>query len=135
MPIINVKLGTTEDPQLAEKVNASIVALSSSILKKDHQLTATTIQFIKPEYWFIAGKTLAALRQSSFYFDIKIVDGSNTKDEKALFIKSCFEKMAEILGNVHPESYIYVEDVQASAYGFGGYTQEYRYIYKNYLQK
>jgi len=134
MPIINVKLGTTEDPQLAQKVNESIVALSSAILKKDPRLTAMTVQFIKPEYWFIAGNTLAELNQSSFYFDIKIVDGTNTKDEKAFFIKSCFDKMLGLLGNVHPESYIYVEDVNPNAYGFGGYTQEYRYIYKKYLQ-
>jgi len=29
---------------------------------------------------------------------------------------------------VHEESYIYIHDVRAEAYGFGGLTQEYRYI-------
>ena len=32
-----------------------------------------------------------------------------------------------ILGDLHDESYIYVEDVRAAAYGFGGRTQEFRY--------
>jgi 4-oxalocrotonate tautomerase len=29
---------------------------------------------------------------------------------------------------LHDESYVYVHDVRAEAYGFGGLTQEYRYV-------
>jgi hypothetical protein len=36
-----------------------------------------------------------------------------------------------LLGNVHPESYVYVQDVRATAYGFGGRTQEYRHQHPN----
>jgi 4-oxalocrotonate tautomerase len=57
-----------------------------------------------------------------------VVDGTNTKDEKARYVKECFEAFDRLLGNLHPESYIYVHDVRAEAYGFGGQTQEYRYI-------
>ena len=32
-----------------------------------------------------------------------------------------------LLGELHEVSYIYVEDVRATAYGYGGLTQEYRY--------
>lgn len=34
---------------------------------------------------------------------------------------------ATLLGNLHDESYIYVQDVRAAAYGYGGKTQERRY--------
>ena len=36
--------------------------------------------------------------------------------------------MGELLGPLHNESYVYVNDVRADAYGFGGLTQERRYI-------
>jgi 4-oxalocrotonate tautomerase len=62
------------------------------------------------------------------YFDIKIVDGTNTKDEKSRYNAECFAFFASLLGNLHPESYIHIEDVRAEAYGYGGKTQEYRYI-------
>ncbi|MET0311719.1 MAG: 4-oxalocrotonate tautomerase, partial [Burkholderiaceae bacterium] len=55
-------------------------------------------------------------------------DGTNTKDEKAQYVKECFAAFAALLGELHEESYIYVHDVRAEAYGFGGLTQEYRYI-------
>jgi 4-oxalocrotonate tautomerase len=32
-------------------------------------------------------------------------------------------------GNLHEESYIHVQDVRATSYGFGGKTQEYRYYH------
>ena len=63
----------------------------------------------------------------SFYFDIKVTDETNTKDEKALYIKEAFAGFERILGNIHEESYIYVQDVRAASYGFGGKTQEFRY--------
>jgi 4-oxalocrotonate tautomerase len=31
------------------------------------------------------------------------------------------------LGDLHEESYIYVQDVRATSYGYGGRTQEYRF--------
>lgn len=36
--------------------------------------------------------------------------------------------MAELLGPLRHESYVHVHDVRADAYGFGGLTQERRYI-------
>ncbi len=80
------------------------------------------------EQWVVGGSTLAAQGKNSFYFDIKVVDGTNTKDEKAQYIAECFTAFGKLLAPLHEESYIYVQDVRAEAYGFGGLTQEYRYI-------
>jgi 4-oxalocrotonate tautomerase len=35
--------------------------------------------------------------------------------------------MGELLGEVAEHSYVHVSDVRASAYGYGGKTQEFRY--------
>jgi 4-oxalocrotonate tautomerase len=56
------------------------------------------------------------------------LDGTNTKDEKARYIAEAYAFFSQLLGELHPESYVYVQDVRAEAYGFGGKTQEYRYI-------
>jgi 4-oxalocrotonate tautomerase len=90
-------------------------------------VTAIAIDFIAHDSWVVGGQLLSEQKKNSFYFDIKITDETNTKDEKALYIKEAFAGFAEILGNLHEESYIHVQDVKAASYGFGGYTQEYRY--------
>jgi 4-oxalocrotonate tautomerase len=76
----------------------------------------------------VGGKSLRERRQNSFYFDIKIVDGTNTKDEKSRYLAESFKFFEQLLGDLHPESYIHIQDVRADAYGYGGKTQEYRYI-------
>jgi 4-oxalocrotonate tautomerase len=75
----------------------------------------------------VGGKLLSELGKNSFYCAIKITDETNTKDEKAQYIQEVFAGFARILGNLHEESYIHVQDVRATSYGFGGKTQEYRY--------
>ena len=36
--------------------------------------------------------------------------------------------MGALLGDVHPDSYVLVHEVPAAAYGYGGVTQEHRFI-------
>jgi 4-oxalocrotonate tautomerase len=59
---------------------------------------------------------------------LRIVDGTNTKDEKAQYVAEAFALFERLLPELHPESCVYIQDVRAEAYGYGGQTQEYRYI-------
>ena len=44
------------------------------------------------------------------------------------FIAQTFAFMARLLGPLHEESYIHVIEARGHAYGYGGLTQERRYI-------
>jgi 4-oxalocrotonate tautomerase len=127
MPILNVKVGAPRSSRLTGEIAALLLDLTSRILKKKREVTAIAIDYIDPADWIVAGASLEEHGKSSFYFDIKITDETNTKDEKALYIREAFAGMARLLGDLHEESYIHVEDVRAASYGYGGYTQEYRY--------
>jgi 4-oxalocrotonate tautomerase len=128
MPILNVKVSAIPSPELTRSISTALVELTRRVLKKDPRLIAVAIDFVPPEHWVVGGSTLAEQAKKSFYFDVKVTDGTNTKDEKAAFVAEAFAALGRILGDLHPESYIYVQDVRAEAYGYGGLTQEYRYI-------
>ena len=66
--------------------------------------------------------------QPSFYLDIKVTEGTNTKNEKARYVQAVFEAMGRLLGELAPASYIVIEEVRADAWGYSGQTQEFRYI-------
>jgi 4-oxalocrotonate tautomerase len=83
---------------------------------------------VDPVHWFAGGRSLAEQNVDTFWLDIKVVDGTNTKPEMANYLEAVYAAMREILGAIHPESYILVHEVPASAYGFGGKTQEFRFI-------
>ncbi|SDD32095.1 4-oxalocrotonate tautomerase [Massilia sp. PDC64] len=127
MPILNVKVGATKSPELTRRIADLLLDLTTGILKKKRDVTSIAIDYVDPDHWIVGGKSLTEQNKSSFYFDIKITDETNTKDEKARYIREAFDGFARILGNLHEESYIYVQDVRAASYGYGGHTQEYRY--------
>lgn len=127
MPILNVKVSGDKDVQVTKKITALLLDTTTRILKKKPQVTAITIQYVPSDCWVVGGELLSEQCKSSFYLDIKVTDETNTKDEKAEYIREVFAGFKSILGDLHDESYIYVEDVRAAAYGYGGKTQEFRY--------
>ncbi|AMH44155.1 MULTISPECIES: tautomerase family protein [Burkholderiaceae] len=127
MPILNVKVSGEKSAEKVLAISDMLLELTSSLLGKKRDVTAITIQFVNPDSWVIAGKPLTEHKKASFYMDIKVTDETNTKDEKARYIAEVYAGFARILGELHEESYIYVEDVRAASYGYGGRTQEYRY--------
>jgi 4-oxalocrotonate tautomerase len=127
MPILNVKVSAEKSLELTMQISDLLLDLTTRILKKKPEVTAIAIDYVAHDSWVVGGHLLSAQNKNSFYFDIKITDETNTKDEKALYIKEAFAGFERILGNLHAESYIHVEDVKAASYGYGGYTQEYRY--------
>lgn len=127
MPILNVKIAARASRELTAAVSAGLVELTTRILKKKPEVTSIAIAYLDPQHWVVGGLPLAEQGKSSFYFDIKITDETNTKAEKAQYIREAHAMFARLLGDVHEASYIYVEDVRAAAYGYGGLTQEYRY--------
>lgn len=127
MPILNVKVSVPRSADMSRQIATVLLELTSRILHKSPEVTSIAIDYVDPHDWVVAGKTLAEQQMNSVYFDIKVTDETNTKAEKAQYIREAFDAFGQLLGPLHPESYVYVQDVRAAAYGYGGLTQEYRY--------
>jgi 4-oxalocrotonate tautomerase len=129
MPLITVSYSSARDiPSLKADVASAISELTAKILHKDPKVTAIIVKSVDAADWFAGGKSLAEQKLASFWLDIHVTEGTNTKDEKATYIAAMFKRMGELLGPLHHESYLHVDEVRADAYGFGGLTQERRYI-------
>lgn len=128
MPFVSLKVAAAPSPELTRRLSATVVSLTARLLKKKRELTAVAVEYVAPENWTVGGETLARRRKASFWLDIKVTDGTNTKDEKAAFVAAVFAAMNDVIGPLHPESYVLVHDVRAEAYGYGGLTQEHRYV-------
>lgn len=128
MPYINVTLTGAADAALSRQIAQTVSGLTAEHLRKDPTVTAVSVSTIDPQHWFAGGRSLAELGVSTYWLDIKVVDGTNTKAELAAYLEAVHAAMGKLLGAVHEESYTLVHEVPASAYGFGGKTQEYRFI-------
>jgi 4-oxalocrotonate tautomerase len=113
---------------LAARAAATVSSLTARLLGKKPEVTSVAVSFVEPRRWFVGGPSLAEQRRRSFFVDCRITDGTNDKDEKAAWVREVFGALAALVGEVHEESYVHVHDVRADAYGYGGVTQERRYV-------
>jgi 4-oxalocrotonate tautomerase len=129
MPLITVSYSSSrQSPSLKADIAAAVSELTAKILHKAPEVTAIIVKSVEAADWFAGGRSLAAQKLASFWLDIHVTEGTNTKDEKAAYIAAMFARMGELLGPLHNESYLHVDEVKGDAYGFGGLTQERRYI-------
>jgi len=129
MPLITVIYATSRQaPSLKADIAAAVSELTATILHKDPKVTAIIVKAADAADWFAGGKSLAEQKLASYWLDIHVSEGTNTKDEKAAYLAAMFARMGELLGPLHEETYLHVDEVKGDAYGFGGLTQERRYI-------
>jgi 4-oxalocrotonate tautomerase len=129
MPLITVTYASSrERPSLKAEIAAAVSELTAKILRKDPKVTAIVVKSAEAADWFAGGKSLAEQNLASYWLDVHITEGTNTKDEKAAYLAALFKRMGELLGPLHHESYAHVDEVRGDAYGFGGLSQERRYI-------
>ncbi|MCB0257611.1 MAG: tautomerase family protein [Anaerolineae bacterium] len=128
MPYLYVRIAGDADPVLAERVAADLLAITGSVLGKRKEVTSISIDFVPATTWFVGGSRVADDAPSTFYLNIKITEGTNTKDQKAAYVDKVFPAMQALIGPLARASYIVIDDVRADAWGFEGKTQEQRYI-------
>jgi 4-oxalocrotonate tautomerase len=129
MPLISVTYSSfREAPSLKAEIASAVSDLTARILHKDPGVTAIIVRAVDAADWFAGGQSLAEQSLASFWLDVHVSEGTNTKDEKAAYLAAVFTRMSELLGPLHHESYAHVDEVKGDAYGFGGLTQERRYI-------
>ena len=129
MPLITVTYSSSrQTTSLKSDIAAAVSELTAKILHKDPKVTAVIVKSADAADWFAGGKSLAEQKLASFWLDVHVSEGTNTKDEKAAYLAAMFKRMGELLGPLHTESYLHVDEVRGDAYGFGGLTQERRYI-------
>ncbi len=128
MPYLNAKICAPQSPETTNKIAAFLTELTAEVLGKKKELTSVAVEYVSANEWFIGGTSLASQGLATFYLDIKVTEGTNTKNQKASYIQKVFAAFESVLGNLNPASYIVIHEVRADSWGYEGATQEFRYI-------
>jgi 4-oxalocrotonate tautomerase len=126
MPILTIILSGAPDPERSRAVAQAVAGLTAEVLRKNAALTSVAVSYVAPEHWHVGAATLAEQGRTSFFLDVRVTAGTNTRDEKARFVAAVFARMREVLGDLHDASYVHVHEVPSDAWGYGGLTQAHR---------
>lgn len=128
MPFIHVRYSTPVEKDLRQAIATFVTDTTARALRKKADVTAVALERVPPGDWFIAGKPLSEHRKATFFVEVRVMLGTNLKEEKATFLREVFQGMEALLGPVHPESYVHVHEATGDAYGYGGVSQEARWV-------
>ena len=128
MPYLNAKICAPQSPETTNKIAAFLTELTAEVLGKKKELTSVAVEYVSANEWFIGGASLASQGLATFYLDIKVTEGTNTKNQKASYIQKVFAAFGSVLGSLNPASNIVIHEVRADSWGYEGATQEFRYI-------
>jgi 4-oxalocrotonate tautomerase len=99
MPLITVTYSSSRRvPSLKADIAAAVTELTAGILHKDPKVTAIIVKSVDAADWFAGGKSLAEQSLASFWLDIHVSEGTNTKDEKAAYLAACSSAWASCSG-------------------------------------
>lgn len=128
MPYLNMRVSVPESRETAEAIVAALMRRTGETLGKKPEVTSIEVQFCDPAKWFVGGARVSDRQAVTFYLDIKITEGTNTKAQKAEYIRQVFADFEALFGPITPASYIVIHDLRADAWGYQGRTQEARFI-------
>jgi 4-oxalocrotonate tautomerase len=104
--------------------------LTVEVLGKRREPVSVAIDTANRGCWAIGGRLLGAIASRTFYLDldIKIIEGTNTKREKADYLARVGSGIENLMGEIDPASHVVVDEARADAWGYEGHTQEYRHV-------
>ncbi len=125
MPTIALTLSGKRSAEQTRRIVDAVVAITDAELDKPFSRTALILKNIPTDEWFIAGKSLAEFGRNAFRIEVTVVDETVSKAQKAAYAKKVFERLSQLIENLHPFSNVYVIDTKAASYSYGGLTQEF----------
>ena len=123
MPYIAVRISKTVSATQAQQLAGGITDIMTNTLRKQRSLVAVSIESIPASQWFIASQDMEVLQNITAFVSGIITEGTNTEAEKSHAIAALFELLTEVLGVLAEASYIVLDCVPASDWGYSGKTQ------------
>lgn len=128
MPILTLKLSANAHLKNRNALAQALTALSTQVLHKREEVTSVVFQKVEAGDWWVGGTTT---EQVLVQLDIRVTQDTNSEAEKAMFISQAFALLSEQLAHgqhMHPTSYISVQALPATDWGYGGLTQQQRRV-------
>lgn len=124
MPFINIGIaGVDLNDGQKQKIFSEVTRLMHEVMGKIPELTSVRIDHFYNGDWAINGMPISSGGDIAVHMDIKVTEGTNSRDEKASMIKQSSDMLKDVMGPVAEVSYIVIHDLSGDSWGYDGQTQ------------
>jgi 4-oxalocrotonate tautomerase len=123
MPTLQLKISPPQSSERLGLLAGRLTDLADRVLGKRREVTAVVVEELWPGRWFVGGR---GVRDATALLEIRITRGTNSEAEKEAFVAAAYEELRQQLGPLEEASYVIVQEVPATDWGYGGRTQAQR---------
>jgi 4-oxalocrotonate tautomerase len=120
MPTLQLKITPPQSTERLGLLARRLTDLSTEVLGKRREVTAVVVEELWPGRWFVGGRNP---REATAMLEIRVTEGTNSAVEKEDFIAAAWQELQQQLGPLEEGSYVVVQEVPATDWGYGGRTQ------------
>lgn len=130
MPYINIRIATSLNQVQRDQLYDKTTSHMNTVMGKRREVTVVNIQESEPRYWATNAVTLTSEDPIGAFVDIKVTEGTNTREEKAEMISQIVKMLRDVVGVVQEACYVVIDEIPANSWGYNGKTQAERAVSK-----
>ncbi|WP_426153359.1 tautomerase family protein [Pseudomonas sp. DC3000-4b1] len=119
MPFARVTLSHALLPGTEANLCEALTTLIAEALAKRHDLTSVLIEVPGRLRWAVGNRE----QSMAAHLEVWVTAGTNSSEQKRDFLSKAMAVLRSALPGLHPASYIVVNEVPASDWGYGGISQ------------
>lgn len=128
MPLITLRTNKISSEKIASCLAEGLSLITERILRKNKKLVVVRFEVADRQAQWYVGGAVKSDDAAIFELSIIVTKGTNTDEEKALWIAQAWKLVTEAFDStIHP-NYISIQEIDGKSWGYNGLTQEQRKI-------
>lgn len=120
MPFADLRFQPVASARQAAQITSAVTDALEVVTGKRREVTAVRIDAGEAARWTIAGEESG---RTTAYVDVKIIQNTNSRKEKAALIARLHRILGDTLGELAEASYIVIHELPAESWGYAGLSQ------------